>query len=151
MPADGESAEKGAVDSEEKENAEQKENTEEKENDEEKENAEEKETAETTGEEEVKTETTPKGPGDAETMNHLCKFIYSKDTSDRIRTRAMLCHVYHHAIHDRFYEARDLMLMSHLQESIQHSDIPTQVRRPGHSADVYTRLGHLAVTSHIAT
>jgi len=58
----------------------------------------------------------------------MCKFIYSRDTSDRIRTRAMLCHVYHHALHDRWFEARDLMLMSHLQETIQHSDIPTQVR-----------------------
>ena len=57
----------------------------------------------------------------------MCKFIYSRDTSDRIRTRAMLCHVYHHALHDRWFEARDLMLMSHLQETIQHSDIPTQV------------------------
>ena len=60
-------------------------------------------------------------------IDDMCKFIYSRDTSDRIRTRAMLCHVYHHALNDRWFEARDLMLMSHLQESIQHSDIPTQV------------------------
>ena len=39
----------------------------------------------------------------------------------------MLCHIYHHAIHDRWYQARDLMLMSHLQESIQHADVLTQV------------------------
>lgn len=63
----------------------------------------------------------------AESLDKMCKFIYSCDTSDRIRTRAMLCHVYHHALHDRWFEARDLMLMSHLQETIQHSDIPTQV------------------------
>ena len=61
-------------------------------------------------------------------MENMCKFIYSKDDSNRIRTRAMLCHVYFLALHDRWYEARDLMLMSHLQENIQHSDIPTQVR-----------------------
>ncbi|XP_027052968.1 eukaryotic translation initiation factor 3 subunit C-like [Pocillopora damicornis] len=60
-------------------------------------------------------------------IDDMCKFIYSRDTSDRIRTRAMLCHVYHHALNDRWFEARDLMLMSHLQESIQHSDIPTQI------------------------
>ena len=60
-------------------------------------------------------------------MENMCKFIYSKDDSNRIRTRAMLCHVYFLALHDRWYEARDLMLMSHLQENIQHSDIPTQV------------------------
>jgi translation initiation factor 3 subunit C len=49
------------------------------------------------------------------------------DNTDRIRTQAMLCHIYHHALHDRWFEARDLMLMSHLQESIDHADIPLQV------------------------
>ncbi|CAH3149908.1 unnamed protein product [Porites lobata] len=63
----------------------------------------------------------------SEKVDQMCKFIYSRDTSDRIRTRAMLCHVYHYALHDRWFEARDLMLMSHLQETIQHSDIPTQI------------------------
>lgn len=67
------------------------------------------------------------GPSSSEKVDKMCKFIYSRDTSDRIRTRAMLCHVYHHALHDRWFKARDLMLMSHLQETIQHSDIPTQV------------------------
>ncbi|XP_078361502.1 eukaryotic translation initiation factor 3 subunit C-like [Oculina patagonica] len=67
------------------------------------------------------------GPSSSKRVDKMCKFIYSRDTSDRIRTRAMLCHVYHHALHDRWFEARDLMLMSHLQESIQHSDIPTQI------------------------
>ena len=56
------------------------------------------------------------GPSSSEKVDKMCKFIYSRDTSDRIRTRAMLCHVYHHALHDRWFEARDLMLMSHLQE-----------------------------------
>ncbi|XP_022096301.1 eukaryotic translation initiation factor 3 subunit C-like isoform X2 [Acanthaster planci] len=60
-------------------------------------------------------------------MDRMCKFIYSKDTTDLIRTRAMLCHIYHHALHDRWYMARDLILMSHLQSNIQHSDIPTQI------------------------
>ncbi|KAK2168655.1 hypothetical protein LSH36_15g12053 [Paralvinella palmiformis] len=60
-------------------------------------------------------------------MDKLCKYIYAKDTTDWIRTRAILCHIYHHALHDRWFEARDLMLMSHLQDTIQHSDIPTQI------------------------
>jgi len=60
-------------------------------------------------------------------MDRLCKYIYAKDNTDRIRTRAILYHIYHHAMHDRWYEARDLMLMSHLQDTIQHSDIPTQI------------------------
>ncbi|CAG5123359.1 unnamed protein product, partial [Candidula unifasciata] len=63
----------------------------------------------------------------AAVMDRLCKFIYAKDSTDRLRTRAMLCHIYHHALHDRWYQARDLMLMSHLQDNIQHSDVSTQI------------------------
>ncbi|KAG1714274.1 Eukaryotic translation initiation factor 3 subunit C [Nymphon striatum] len=60
-------------------------------------------------------------------MDRLCKFIYSNDKSDRIRTRAMLCQIYHHALHDNWFESRDLMLMSHLQYTIHHSDVLTQI------------------------
>merc|ERR550519_3067904 len=60
-------------------------------------------------------------------MDKLCKYIYGKDLTDRVRTRAILCHIYHHAIHDNWYEARDLMLMSHLQDTITHSDPLTQI------------------------
>lgn len=60
-------------------------------------------------------------------MDVLCKYIYRYDTTDRIRTRAMLCHIYHHALHNRWSEGRDLMLMSHLQQSISHADIPTKI------------------------
>ena len=69
-------------------------------------------------------------------IDRLCKYIYAKDSTDRIRTRAMLCHVYHHALHDRWFEARDLMLMSHLQDTIQYSDIPTQVSHTPVGGDV---------------
>jgi len=60
-------------------------------------------------------------------MKELCQYIYTKDSSDRLRTRAILHHIYHHCLHDRWYEARDLMLMSHLQETIHFSDVPTQI------------------------
>lgn len=60
-------------------------------------------------------------------MERLCKYIYAKDRTDRIRTCAILCHIYHHALHSRWYQARDLMLMSHLQDNIQHADPPVQV------------------------
>lgn len=60
-------------------------------------------------------------------MDKMCKYIYVKDSTDRLRTRAILCHIYHHALHDRWYDARDLMLMSHLQDNIQHSDVSTQI------------------------
>ena len=67
--------------------------------------------------------------GTSALIERMCKFIYSKDKTDLHRTRAILCGTYHHALHDRWYEARDLMLMSHLQQNIQYSDIPTQVSR----------------------
>ncbi|XP_014246697.1 eukaryotic translation initiation factor 3 subunit C [Cimex lectularius] len=60
-------------------------------------------------------------------MDKLCKYIYDKDNTDRLRTRAILAHVYHHALHDNWFQARDLILMSHLQEAIHHSDPPTQI------------------------
>lgn len=62
-----------------------------------------------------------------EKMDKLCKYIYTHDTTDRLRTKAMLCHIYHHSIHDRWFDARDLLLMSHLQESIDSSDVPLQI------------------------
>ena len=61
-------------------------------------------------------------------MGTLTKFIYSHDDEySPIKTRAILCHIYYHAIHDRWFQARDLMMMSHLQEGIQLADVPTQV------------------------
>merc|ERR1719228_257134 len=63
----------------------------------------------------------------SDVLDKLCKYIYSKDSTDRLRTRAILCHIYHHAIHDSWYAARDLMLMSHLQDSVHHSDPVTQI------------------------
>lgn len=60
-------------------------------------------------------------------MEKLCHFIYSNDQTDRLRTRGILCHIFHHALHDNWFQARDLVLMSHLQETIQHSDPSTQI------------------------
>ncbi len=56
----------------------------------------------------------------------LCVYLYKKGES-LLRTRAMLCHIYHHALHNRFYIARDMLLMSHLQDNIQLSDVGTQI------------------------
>ncbi len=58
---------------------------------------------------------------------HLCKYIYMNDTLDHARTRASLCQIYHLALHDYYHEARDLMLMCHIQDTIHSSDISTQI------------------------
>lgn len=63
----------------------------------------------------------------SDVMNKLCKFIYAKDDTDRIRTRAILTHIYHHALHDNWFEARDLVLMSHLQDNIDAADPSTRI------------------------
>ncbi len=39
----------------------------------------------------------------------------------------MLCHVYHHALYNDYHMARDMLLMSHLQESIHSADVTTQI------------------------
>ncbi len=53
----------------------------------------------------------------AATIATLAHFIYRHGDS-RAKNRAVLCHVYHHALHDRFAAARDLMIMSRTQDSI---------------------------------
>ena len=59
-------------------------------------------------------------------MDELCTFIF-RYGDERLKTRALLCAVYHHALHDRFHKARDMFLISHIQESIDKMDIKTQI------------------------
>jgi len=59
-------------------------------------------------------------------MDELTSIIYAHG-DERLKARSMLCHIYFHALHERFYEARDMMMMSHLQDSISHMDVPTQI------------------------
>jgi len=60
-------------------------------------------------------------------IKDYCKYIYANDETQRIRTQAILYNIYHLALHDNWFQARDLMLMSHLQESIHNADIGTQI------------------------
>ncbi|KAG8894903.1 Translation initiation factor 3 subunit c [Tulasnella sp. 403] len=56
----------------------------------------------------------------------LCVKLYNTDNSF-LRTRAILCHIYHHALHNDFYTARDMLFMSRLGDSIHNADVGTQV------------------------
>jgi translation initiation factor 3 subunit C len=56
----------------------------------------------------------------------LCTYLF-KHSEGIIRARAMLCEIYFLALHDQYYKARDMMLMSHLQETISNFDVNTQI------------------------
>ncbi|KAI4591559.1 Translation initiation factor 3 subunit c [Pestalotiopsis sp. 9143b] len=59
-------------------------------------------------------------------VNVLCNYLFS-NSDGIIRARAMLCQIYFLALHDEYYKARDMMLMSHLQETINSFDVLTQI------------------------
>ncbi|KAJ8118211.1 hypothetical protein OPT61_g753 [Boeremia exigua] len=56
----------------------------------------------------------------------LCTYLF-QHSEGIIRARAMLCQIYFLALHDQYYKARDMMLMSHLQETINNFDVNTQI------------------------
>lgn len=62
----------------------------------------------------------------AKKIDELCTFVF-KYGDERLKTRALLCAVYHHALHDRYHKARDMFLISHIQESIDKVDVTTQI------------------------
>lgn len=59
----------------------------------------------------------------------LCTYLYQARgiQAERPRTRAVLCHIYFHALHAEYHVARDMFLMSHLQDAIQLADVATQI------------------------
>lgn len=67
--------------------------------------------------------------GPALLVRALCVHLYKAPglTGERLRTRAMLCHIYNTALHADYYVARDMLLMSHLQDSISLADAATQI------------------------
>ncbi|PBP17569.1 eukaryotic translation initiation factor 3 subunit [Diplocarpon rosae] len=59
-------------------------------------------------------------------VNVLCNYLFI-NSEGIIRARAMLCQIYFLALHDTYYKARDMMLMSHLQETINAFDVHSQI------------------------
>jgi len=59
-------------------------------------------------------------------VHDLCVYVYSAE-APLLRARAILIHIFNHASHARFHQARDLLLMSHMQESIANADVTTQI------------------------
>ncbi|KAI0058056.1 eukaryotic translation initiation factor 3 subunit 8 [Artomyces pyxidatus] len=65
-------------------------------------------------------------PSPSSLIHALCVHLYQSGNTV-LRTRAMLSHIYHHALHNDFHTARDMLLMSHLQETIHSADVATQI------------------------
>ena len=62
----------------------------------------------------------------AHLINTLCTYLFA-NSEGIIRARAMLCQIYFLALHDDYYRARDMLLMSHLQETIGSFDVLSQI------------------------
>ena len=56
----------------------------------------------------------------------LCTYLFAH-SDGIIRARAMLCQIYFLTLLEEYYRARDVMLMSHLQETIGSFDVNTQI------------------------
>jgi translation initiation factor 3 subunit C len=76
----------------------------------------------------LKSSITPRDAAkDADTLVHtLCNYIFNSGDATQ-RARAMLFQIYWLALQDKYFDSRDDALMSHLTESINAFDTPTQV------------------------
>ncbi|KAL4983266.1 eukaryotic translation initiation factor 3 subunit C [Aspergillus falconensis] len=76
---------------------------------------------------ELETSITTRGNSEAQTLvQTLCNYLF-KNSDGILRARAMLAQIYFLALHDQYYRARDLMLMSHLSENIANFDVSSQI------------------------
>lgn len=70
---------------------------------------------------------TNKEPTSLDVIDELSKYIFVHDDTQRLRTRAILTKIYHLALHNKWTTARDLFLMSNLQNGIDYADPATQI------------------------
>lgn len=63
----------------------------------------------------------------ANPISDLTTLIYQHSENSRSRTRSVLCHVSNLAIHGNYAQAKDLLLLSHLQDSVGGTDVATQI------------------------
>lgn len=59
-------------------------------------------------------------------LTELAVLVY-RNGDLRTISMTILAHIYNHALENRFFVARDMLLMSHLQETIAEADVPLQV------------------------
>jgi len=62
-----------------------------------------------------------------EIVAKLTSLVYNNSTEDHHKRRVMLQHVYHLALHDQYQQARDMLLMTHLQEKIHRARVTDQI------------------------
>ncbi|VEU19448.1 DEKNAAC100792 [Brettanomyces naardenensis] len=59
-------------------------------------------------------------------IDSLCSVLY-RQANSVFRKRAVLCHIYNYALNDQYYKARDMLLLSHLQSSIDTAEPQLQI------------------------
>jgi translation initiation factor 3 subunit C len=59
-------------------------------------------------------------------LAELSDLIYQHSLPET-KIKVLVMNIFHHALHGRFYEARDLLLMSRLQDTIQTYEAPVQI------------------------
>lgn len=64
--------------------------------------------------------------GNERTVADICARLYAS-SAERIRIRALLCHVYHLALHGHYARARDVFLSSHVVDHLASLDVSTQI------------------------
>ncbi|KAK3073500.1 Translation initiation factor 3 subunit c [Teratosphaeriaceae sp. CCFEE 6253] len=78
--------------------------------------------------EDLDSKITPRADGtDINSLVQTLAVYLFKNAEGIIRARAMLCQIYFLALHDEYYKSRDMILMSHLQDTISSFDVNTQI------------------------